>query len=87
MSAPKSEGAAHDHARNGNPRHPGHGGYHSRCPHQFGQPVPNVHVDDHPNDAAMREHGYAAGESVYHAVDATAAFRRIRLPATSEAPA
>ena len=23
-------------------------------------PVPNVHFDDHPNDVAMREHGYAA---------------------------
>jgi choline dehydrogenase-like flavoprotein len=42
---------------------------------RFGQPVPNVHVDDHPNDTAMREHAYAAGESVYNAVDATRTFR------------
>ena len=49
---------------------------------QFAQPVPDVHVDDHPNDAAMREHGYAAGESVYHAVDATAAFRVPPYPAS-----
>ena len=28
---------------------------------QWGLPVPNVHFDDHPNDVAMREHGYAAG--------------------------
>ena len=28
---------------------------------QHGLPVPNVHFDDHPNDVAMREHGYAAG--------------------------
>ncbi len=42
---------------------------------QFGLPVPNVHVDDHPNDTAMREHAYAAGESIYAAVDAQRAFR------------
>jgi choline dehydrogenase-like flavoprotein len=49
---------------------------------QFGQPVPHVHVDDHPNDAAMREHGYAAGESVYQAFDATATFRVPPYPAS-----
>jgi choline dehydrogenase-like flavoprotein len=42
---------------------------------QFGLPVPNVHFDDHPNDAAMREHAYAAGESIHAAVDATRIFR------------
>ena len=26
-----------------------------------GLPVPNVHFDDHPNDVAMREHGYQPG--------------------------
>jgi hypothetical protein len=35
----------------------------------------------------MREHAYAAGESVYEAVGATRAFRRIRLPITSGPPA
>ena len=49
---------------------------------QFGLPVPNVHFDDHPNDAAMREHAYAAGESVYDAVDATRTFRVPPYPAT-----
>ena len=49
---------------------------------QFGQPVPDVHVDEHPNDVAMREHGYAAGESVYGAVDATATFRVPPYPAS-----
>ena len=29
---------------------------------QFGLPVPDVHLDDHPNDTAMRAHAYAAGE-------------------------
>jgi choline dehydrogenase-like flavoprotein len=49
---------------------------------QFGQPVPNVHVDDHPNDVAMREHGYAAAESIYRSVDATAAYRVPPYPAS-----
>jgi choline dehydrogenase-like flavoprotein len=49
---------------------------------QFGQPVPNVHVDDHLNDTAMREHAYAAGESVYAAVDATGTSRVSPYPTT-----
>jgi choline dehydrogenase-like flavoprotein len=49
---------------------------------QFGLPVPNVHVDDHPNDTAMREHAYAAGESVYGAVDALRTFRVSPYPTT-----
>ena len=55
---------------------------------QHGQPVPNVHFDDHPNDEAMREHAWSRGEAVYEAVGATRpiAPRRIRRPTTS-APA
>jgi choline dehydrogenase-like flavoprotein len=49
---------------------------------QFGQPVPDVHVDDHPNDTAMREHAYAAGESVYRAVGAREVFRVPPYPAS-----
>jgi choline dehydrogenase-like flavoprotein len=49
---------------------------------QFGLPVPNVHFDDHPNDATMREHAYVAGESVYDAVDATRTFRVPPYPTT-----
>jgi hypothetical protein len=49
---------------------------------QFGQPVPNVHVDDHPKDTAMREHAYASGESVHDAVGATWAFRVTPYPTT-----
>ena len=29
---------------------------------KHGLPVPNVHFDDHPNDVAMRNYGYSAGE-------------------------
>jgi choline dehydrogenase-like flavoprotein len=49
---------------------------------QFGQAVPDVHVDDHPNDVAMREHAYAAGASIYRAVDATATFHVPPYPAS-----
>jgi choline dehydrogenase-like flavoprotein len=37
---------------------------------QFGQPVPNVHYDDHPNDTAMRNHAYSRGKAIYEAVGA-----------------
>ena len=35
---------------------------------QHGLAVPNVHFDDHPNDVAMREHGYAAAKRIYESV-------------------
>jgi choline dehydrogenase-like flavoprotein len=49
---------------------------------QHGQPVPNVHFDDHANDAAMREHAYGAGEGVYNAVDAQRTLRVTPYPST-----
>ena len=32
---------------------------------QYGLPIPNVHFDDHPNDIAMRNHGYKQGAALY----------------------
>jgi choline dehydrogenase-like flavoprotein len=49
---------------------------------EHGRPVPNVHFDDHANDAAMRDHAYEAGESVYHAVDAQRTMRVTPYPST-----
>ena len=49
---------------------------------QYGQPVPNVHFDDHANDLAMREHAYKAGEAVYEAVGAVRTIRTPPYPAT-----
>ncbi len=49
---------------------------------QHGQPVPNVHFDDHPNDIEMREHAYRAGESIYEAVEATRTLRVTPYPST-----
>jgi hypothetical protein len=44
---------------------------------QFGLPIPNIHVDDHPNDIAMRSHAYERDGTVYDAAGAT---RIIRVP-------
>jgi choline dehydrogenase-like flavoprotein len=49
---------------------------------QYGQPVPNVHFDDHPNDLAMREHAFRAGEALYEAVGAVRTVRTPPYPAT-----
>jgi choline dehydrogenase-like flavoprotein len=49
---------------------------------QYGQPVPNVHFDDHANDLAMREHAYKAGEALYESVGATRVVRTPPYPAT-----
>jgi len=44
---------------------------------KFGMPIPNVHSDDHENDIALRNHGYAQGEALYKAVGAK---RTVRVP-------
>jgi choline dehydrogenase-like flavoprotein len=44
---------------------------------QFGLPIPNVHVDDHPNDLAMQKHAYLRGSHVY---EAAGAIRTIHTP-------
>jgi choline dehydrogenase-like flavoprotein len=49
---------------------------------QYGLPVPNVHFDDHANDAAMREHAYKQGAAVYDAVGAVKTFRTPPYPST-----
>ncbi len=47
-----------------------------------GMPVASVHVDDHENDAKMREHAYQAGTAVYEAVGATRVIRTPPYPST-----
>jgi len=47
-----------------------------------GLPVPNVHFDDHANDAAMREHGYRQAETLYDAVGSLGSHRTPPYPAT-----
>jgi len=49
---------------------------------KHGLPVPNVHFDDHPNDVAMRNHGYQQAELLYQAVGSTSAHRTPPYPST-----
>ena len=49
---------------------------------QWGQPVPNVHFDDHPNDERMREHAWTRGEAVYEACGALDTYRTPPYPST-----
>ena len=48
----------------------------------FGLPVADVHFDDHPNDAAMRNHAYAQGQRLYDAVGAIRTFPTPPYPST-----
>lgn len=47
-----------------------------------GLPVPNVHFDDHPNDLAMREHGYTQADLLYNAVGAVGTHHTPPYPST-----
>ena len=49
---------------------------------KWGNPVPNVHFDDHPNDIAMREHAFTQGQRVYAAAGAVKSFRTPPYPST-----
>jgi choline dehydrogenase-like flavoprotein len=49
---------------------------------KFGLPVASVHYDDHPNDAAMRDHAYKQGSAVYESIGATATFPTPPYPST-----
>lgn len=49
---------------------------------RWGNPVPNVHFDDHPNDIAMREHAFTQGQRVYEAAGAIKSFRTPPYPST-----
>ena len=49
---------------------------------KYGNPVPNVHFDDHPNDIAMRNHAFAQGEKIYQAAGAVKTFRTPPYPST-----
>ena len=49
---------------------------------QYGDPAPNVHFDDHPNDIAMRNHAYKQGSAVYDAVGAIKNYEVPPYPST-----
>ncbi len=54
----------------------------SQVKDKWGNPVPNVHFDDHPNDIAMREHAFTQGQKVYAAAGAVKSFRTPPYPST-----
>jgi choline dehydrogenase-like flavoprotein len=49
---------------------------------QWGLPAPDVHFQDHPNDVAMREHGYSRADLLYEAVGALGTHHTPPYPAT-----
>ncbi len=49
---------------------------------QFGLPVPNVHYDDHANDAAMRDHAYGRGTDIHEAAGAVRVDTVVPYPST-----
>ena len=49
---------------------------------QFGLPVANIHVDDHPNNAAMRRHGQQQGKLMFEAAGAIKVVASRQTPAT-----
>jgi choline dehydrogenase-like flavoprotein len=49
---------------------------------KWGNPVPNVHFDDHDNDIAMRNHAFTQAERIYQASGAIKTFRTPPYPST-----
>ena len=47
-----------------------------------GMAVASVHFDDHPNDIAMRKHGFAQGGGIYESVGATRVIHTTPYPST-----
>jgi choline dehydrogenase-like flavoprotein len=55
---------------------------HATAKDKWDLPVPNVHFDDHPNDAALRNHAYKQGKAIYEAVGAKRTFLTPPYPST-----
>ena len=49
---------------------------------KFGMPIPNVHVDDHPNDLAMQKHALGQADALYTSIGAKKTVHRLPFPAT-----
>jgi choline dehydrogenase-like flavoprotein len=48
----------------------------------YGLPIPDVHFDDHANDAAMRNYAFKQGSAIYDAVGATRTIHTPPYPST-----
>jgi choline dehydrogenase-like flavoprotein len=49
---------------------------------KFGMPIPNVHVDDHPNDLAMQKHAIGQADALYKSIGAKRTVHRLPFPST-----
>lgn len=49
---------------------------------KYGLPIPNVHVDDHPNDLALQNHGLQQCDALYKSIGATRTLHRLPFPST-----
>jgi choline dehydrogenase-like flavoprotein len=49
---------------------------------KYGLPIPNVHVDDHPNDLAMQAHALGQADALYKSIGAKRTVHRLPFPST-----
>jgi choline dehydrogenase-like flavoprotein len=49
---------------------------------KFGMPIPNVHVDDHPNDLAMQKHAIGQADALYKSIGAKRTVHHLPFPST-----
>ena len=49
---------------------------------KFGMPIPNVHVDDHPNDVAMQQHAFQQADALYKSIGAKRTVHHLPFPST-----
>ena len=55
---------------------------HARETDKYGLPIPNLHLDDHPNEFVMKNYGYKKGRELYEAVGAKRVFEAPELPSS-----
>ncbi len=49
---------------------------------KYGLPIPDVHVDDHPNDIAMQNHGLKQADALYKSIGAKRTVHHLPFPST-----
>jgi len=49
---------------------------------KYGLPIPDVHVDDHPNDVAMQNHGLRQADALYRSIGAKRTVHHLPFPST-----
>ena len=49
---------------------------------RFGLPIPHVHVDDHPNELAMKNYGFKKVAALYEAIGATKTMEQQPMPSS-----